>query len=360
MKLREAEALGILNDHDARVRHVYPHLDDCRRHENVELARVEVRHDGFLLLAPELAVHKAASHFTKHARTEFCVDLLRRRQIERFALLDERTDDVGLPALFNLLAHEVIDAVAPVRRAHEGLDRHAPWRQMLDARDVEIAVDRQGHRAWNRRRRHDEHVGREVNALFERRSLFDAEAMLLVRHDEAERGEGDRLLNQGMRADHDIDIVRLDRLVRCLALLLRQSSCQEQQPHGQILQQFAELVEMLTRQDFRRCHECSLKAVFYRLDERQEGESRLARADVALHETAHRQGKLHVLPNVAPRLFLVLRQPKRQNLTHLARKAARAEMAHALLLFTTLAAQEQKPALDEVKFLENQPFPREM
>ena len=231
---------------------------------------------------------------------------------------------------------------------------------MLDARDVEIAVDRQGHRAWNRRRRHDEHVGRKVSALFERRSLLDAEAMLLVRHDEAERGEGDRLLNQGMRADHDIDIVRLDRRVRRLALLLRQSSCQEQQPHRQISQQFAELVEMLTRQDFRRCHECALKAVFHRLDERQEGERRLARADVALHETAHRQGKLHVLPNVAPRLFLVLRQPKRQNLTHLARKPARAEMAHALLLFTTLAAQEQKPALDEVKFLENQPFPREM
>ena len=231
---------------------------------------------------------------------------------------------------------------------------------MLDARDIEIAVDRQGHRARNRRRRHDEHVGREVRALFERRSLLDAEAMLLVRHDEAERGEGDRLLNQGMRADHDIDIVRLDCLVRRLALLLRQSSCQEQQPHGQISQQFAELVEMLTRQDFRRRHECALKAVFHRLDERQEGERRLTRADVALHEAAHRHGKLHILTNVAPRLFLILRQPKRQSLARPARKAARAEMAHALLLFTALAAQEKKPTLDEVKLLENQSFPREM
>ena len=231
---------------------------------------------------------------------------------------------------------------------------------MLDARDVKVAVDRQGHRAWNRRRRHDEHVGREVCAFFERRSLLDAEAMLLIRHDEAERSEGDRLLDQGMRADHDIDIVRLDRLVRRLALLLRQSSCQEQKPHGQISKQFAELVEMLTRQDFRRRHECALKAVFHRLDKRQEGESRLARADVSLHETAHRQGKLHVLPNVAPRLFLVLCQAERQSLTRLARNAARAEMAHALLFFTTLAAQEKKPTLDEVKLLEDQSFPREM
>ena len=35
-------------------------------------------------------------------------------------------------------------------------------------------------------------------------------------------------------------------------------------------------------------------------------------------------------------------------------------MAHALLLFTALAAQEQKSALNEVEFLENQPFPSEM
>ena len=117
---------------------------------------------------------------------------------------------------------------------------------------------------------------------------------------------------------------------------------------------------MLTRQDFRRRHECALKAVFHRLDKRQEGESRLARADVSLHEAAHRQGKLHVLPNVTPRFFLVLRQSKRQSLTRPARKATRAEMAHALLLFTALATQEQKSALDEVKLLEDQSFPREM
>ena len=35
-------------------------------------------------------------------------------------------------------------------------------------------------------------------------------------------------------------------------------------------------------------------------------------------------------------------------------------MAHALPLFAALAAQEKKPALDEVKLLEDQSFSREM
>ena len=43
VQLRQAEPLGVLDDHDRRVRHVDADLDDRRRHEDVELAARRTR-----------------------------------------------------------------------------------------------------------------------------------------------------------------------------------------------------------------------------------------------------------------------------------------------------------------------------
>ena len=45
----KAEALRMLHDHAARVRHVDPDLDDARRHQDLHLARGKSRHRGLLL-----------------------------------------------------------------------------------------------------------------------------------------------------------------------------------------------------------------------------------------------------------------------------------------------------------------------
>ena len=46
VQLREAEALGVLDDHQRRVRDVDAHLDHRRRHEHLRLAGLEARHRG--------------------------------------------------------------------------------------------------------------------------------------------------------------------------------------------------------------------------------------------------------------------------------------------------------------------------
>src|SRR5476649_2631012 len=48
MQLRQAEALGVLDNHHARVRHIHPDLDDRRRYQNVQLAGQERLHDAIL------------------------------------------------------------------------------------------------------------------------------------------------------------------------------------------------------------------------------------------------------------------------------------------------------------------------
>ena len=76
MELGEAEALGVLDDHDAGVRHVDADFDDGRRDEQLDPVRVEVLHDALLLGGRELAVDEAARDAAKDAEAQLVVDLL--------------------------------------------------------------------------------------------------------------------------------------------------------------------------------------------------------------------------------------------------------------------------------------------
>ena len=59
VELREAEAVGLLDDHHRRVRDVDADLDHRRRDEHVELARLEARHQLAALGRLEAAVQAA-------------------------------------------------------------------------------------------------------------------------------------------------------------------------------------------------------------------------------------------------------------------------------------------------------------
>ena len=58
--------------------------------------------------------------------------------------------------------------------------------------------------------------------LLERRALRDAEAVLLVRDDEAEMREVHIILDQRVRADDDVDLVARNGLMHRAPLLGRQ------------------------------------------------------------------------------------------------------------------------------------------
>ena len=49
VELGEPQAFGVVDDHQGCVRHVDAHLDDRGRHQDIDLAGLEVRHDGVLL-----------------------------------------------------------------------------------------------------------------------------------------------------------------------------------------------------------------------------------------------------------------------------------------------------------------------
>ena len=78
MQLREAEALGMLDHHDGRFRHVDADLDHGGGDQQIEPAAGEVRHRAVLLGAFMLAVHQPDA--VAEAAAQHRVAVARRRR----------------------------------------------------------------------------------------------------------------------------------------------------------------------------------------------------------------------------------------------------------------------------------------
>ena len=80
VELREAEALGVLDDHQRRVRHVDADLDHRRRDQDARLARLEARHRRAARVGGvEAAVHEVDARRPANARGDALRGLASRR-----------------------------------------------------------------------------------------------------------------------------------------------------------------------------------------------------------------------------------------------------------------------------------------
>ena len=238
MQLRDAEAVGVEDDHGARVGHVDPDLDDGRGDEHVELARGETGHHLVLLLGAHAAVQRRHPHpgQRRDSREQlegagdvgeptlrllvvghpFAVRVVvpevgRAHEVDAVVrrvvvAADARAHDIGLASCSDLLGDPRPGAVDPARvvDGHDvGGDRLPASRQLAQGRGRHVTEDRESHSAWDRGRRHDEQVRRVLPLRPERVALLDPEAVLLVDDDETEVGEGDHVLEQRVGADDD-------------------------------------------------------------------------------------------------------------------------------------------------------------
>ena len=124
--------------------------------------------------------------------------------------------------------------------------------------------------------------------------VADAEALLLVDHEQAEVLELDVLGEQPVGADDDVDLAAAHAPRHLAGLGGREEPGQHLDPHRVAGEAVAEgLVVLLGEQ--RRGHEHGhLLAVLHRLERGADGDLGLAEADVAAHEAVHRVVGLHV------------------------------------------------------------------
>jgi hypothetical protein len=190
---------------------------------------------------------------------------------------------------------------------------------------VEIPVDGHGDRPGNRRGRHDQHVRPVVGRLGPQRvALLHAEPVLLVDDHQAEVGELDLLLQQGMRADHDPGVA--GKGVRQRRTPGRRADRPGEQRHaggvvrgaqlpapGQRAEHVGDRAVVLLGQDFGRGQQRGLAT---RVDHLEHGPDRdhcLARADLALQQPVHRVGAGQVVGDGLAHRHLARGEGERQS-----------------------------------------------
>ena len=194
VQVGEPEPVRARDDDRVGARHVEPGLDDRRRHQHVDLAVEERDHHALELLLGHLPVRDRDPH-------------LRSQRLDQPAGAVDRLDPVvdveHLPAAVDLAADRVLDQLL-VELRHPRDDRRAVPRRGFD--EAHLAESHEAHleRARDRRGGQGQHVDARAE-LPEALLVADAEALLLVDHDQAQVGERDVLRQEPVRPDHDVD-----------------------------------------------------------------------------------------------------------------------------------------------------------
>ena len=199
VQCRQAEPLGVLNDHDRCVRHVNADLDDCRRDKHVQLTGLESLHDIVLFPWLQLAVQQADAPVGQQCAGGLGVVGRDGLQIAHgFVFLNGRADDVDLMPRRDLLVQKAVHVAALFAGDEPRFDGLAARRQLVQHRNIQVAVHEQPQRARDGRGAHDQQV-RALCLARQQAALPHAEAVLLVHDGEAEIFKFHGVGQHGMR-----------------------------------------------------------------------------------------------------------------------------------------------------------------
>ena len=313
VKLREAESFGRFDHHDGGVGYIDADLDDRSGHHDIRLAALELAHRFLLVFGFHLAVADRRDVFRQRevARDGF-VAVLQIFVVHRFGLLDKRIDDINLSSLLDLLPHETEEPQAGRVGVVHRADRLTSRRQLVDHRNVQVAVEGHRQRAGNGRGGHHQDMGRLLVLRPEPCPLFDAEAMLFVDHHESQVRKLYPVFDQGVRADQQVDRAVGNPGEGFAPFACFGCSGKDRHPHVHSFEHPPEGGVVLARKDFGRSHHAGLEAV---IDGQQHGHQRdegLAAAHVALQQAVHLVAGDRVLPDLLDHALLCPGQRERQ------------------------------------------------
>ena len=274
---------------------------------------------------------------------EMGVPFLGGGQLRLVGAFDQGTHPIDLGTFGELGAQAGDQALDVVDRGLPGDDRLAAGGLLGEARHIEVAVVGHQQRARDRRSGHHQHVGAAAAALgLQGETLVYAEAVLLVDDGEGEVAEGHVLLEQGVRADQDVDLAggqALEQFGARAALLAagKQAEAQAggfgQRRHG---------VGMLARQHLGRGHQGRLRAALDSHSHGHQRHHRLAGADVALQQPQHAMRGGHVLGDLGQRQALRVGEREGQGIGNAGTDAAIAGDGAAALALVALPHKGQR------------------
>ena len=272
-------------------------------------------------------------------------------KVFQLGLLHRRADDVDLMTGIALLVDEGIEALSLVFPDQEGFDRKSARRQLGDDRHIEVSVSNERKRARNRRGRHDQQVG-GISLCRERRSLRDAEAVLLVADDEGKVMKLQLPREKCVRADDQLRRAGCNRRF-CRALLCGSHGAgQKRHMDAEGGEEPGKRLRVLLCKNFGRRHKSRLMPVLYCAEACGGCHHRFAAADVSLHEPVHRTAGRKVAQNIVNCRLLRVCQPEGKKSV----KRLHMLRVHCLCMRRlALRTDGGKPGGEDEKFFEHQP-----
>ena len=129
VKLGEAKAFGVVEDHQVRVRDIDPDFDDGGGNEGLSFSAAKIFHHRVFFFGAEFAVDEP-DVFSTEAFLPCAEGLGGGFGLDGFAFLDEGINEVGLAAICELGFHEVGD-VFLFRLVAEGGDDFTATRRFF-------------------------------------------------------------------------------------------------------------------------------------------------------------------------------------------------------------------------------------
>ena len=283
--------------HDQRVggRDVETRLHDRGRQQDIVLAVVERRHD----VLDHGRRHLAVRHRDLHLGHVLVEEVLHLGEI-----VDARADIERLAAAIALAQQRLADHQRIVWR-HKGAYREAIDRGRCDDRQVAHARQCQLQRARDRRRAQGQHMDLGAE-LLQPLLVRDAEMLLLVHDQQAEVLELDRLAEQRVGADDDIDRAIRQTFFGLVQFLRRDQPRRLCDIHRKAAEALGEIFRMLARQQRGRHHHRDLLALHRHRKGRAQRHLGLAEADIAADQAIHRLAALEVVQRRVDRGELIL------------------------------------------------------
>ena len=208
-------------------------------------------------------------------------------------VLDPRHHIERLPATVALAQQRLADHQRIVRR-HEGAHREAIDRRRGDDREIADAGQRQLQSSRDRRGAQRQHMHLRPQ-LLQPLLVADAKMLLLVDDQKAKIPEFDRLAEQRVGADHDVDLAFGQALLDLHQFLGRDQARGLRDVDRKAAKTFGKIPAVLPGQERGRHHDGDLLAVERDRKRRAQRHLGLAEADVAADQPVHRPAAFEIL-----------------------------------------------------------------
>lgn len=159
MQLTQAEAFGVLDEHDNGIGNIHTHFHHRCGDQQVDFPIFELPHNFVLFGGFHLAVEQSHPIVRKVMLLQVLGVFRGGHQPQiHLAGLHQRTDDISLVSLVQMLFDVAIGPLPFGAIDGVGLDRQTAHRHGVDDRDVQVAIDHQSQRPGDGGGGHDQRM----------------------------------------------------------------------------------------------------------------------------------------------------------------------------------------------------------